>query len=363
MAGVALCPKLWIAARDYPLAPAIPGLRLAPPFDLLLILGMLLALTAAALASRPLRAMIAAVVLGMGLVCLDQSRLQPWFYEYLLLLSALAWYEAASDGGRKAAALNGCRLLLASIYFWSGAQKLNPHFAREIAPWVAQPLLRAVPKLGPAVYAAGLATPWVEAAIGLALLWRRTRTMGIWGAIGMHGLLLVALGPWGRNHNSTIWPWNLMMMGAVVALFWRTPEVSARDILVPKGPALWRVEVAWIVAGPLLSFVGLWDSYMAWGLYSGNHARAVYSVTDTMYGRLPAGAREHVYEDSPGVNTLDIAEWSWDELNAPVYAEPRVYRAIGQALCQYAVAPADLQLTIEPRGAGPRAYDCDPGMR
>ncbi len=284
--------------------------------------------------------------------------MQPWFYEYLLLFAALARFYSAHDDARRSSALNACRALVASIYFWSGAQKLNPRFVHDMAPWIAKPLLNAFPRLAPAVTAAAYAVPLVEIGIGLALLSRRTRPFATGAAVGMHCLLLVSLGPLGRNHNTVIWPWNLMMIGVVLALFARTPEIPARAILLPSGPALWRFAVAFIVCVPALSFVGLWDNYLSWALYSGDHATAVFYVSQDLLDRLPDPIADHVYENDAGPDTLDASEWSWDELNAPIYAEPRIYRGIARALCRYAAAPGDLRVAIQPRVGRPHGFEC-----
>lgn len=313
---------------------------------------------ACGLLAKPAHTLAGAAIAGLALAALDQSRLQPWFYEYLLLFAALAWFYSARDHARQSSALNACRVLVASIYFWSGVQKLNPRFVHDIAPWIAKPLLTALPRLAPAVTAAAYAVPFVEISIGLALLPRRTRPYAIAAAIAMHCVLLVAIGPLGRDHNTVIWPWNLMMIGAVLTLFARTPEIPAPAILLPSGPALWRIAVAFIVCVPALSFVGLWDNYLSWALYSGDHASAVFYVSQDLLDRLPDVIADRVYQHETGPDTLDAGEWSWDELNAPIYAEPRIYRRIARALCQYAAAPGDLRVVIQPRLGRPRGFEC-----
>lgn len=318
----------------------------------------LLLIAGAALAKRPARLLAAGIATGLLLAGLDQSRLQPWFYEYLLLFAALAWFYSSRDAGRRFSALNACRLLLASIYFWSGAQKINPRFPREMFPWIVKPLLDDMPRLAPIAAHAAYAAPVVEIAIGLALLPRRTRPFAAAAAVAMHGFLLLVLGPLGRNHNSVIWPWNLMMIGAVLALFVHTPDVSARAIGVPAGPVLFRAAVAFVVLAPALSFAGIWDNYFSWALYSGNHAEAVFYVSYDLLDRLPDPIADHVYEHTGGPDTLDAAEWSWDELNAPINAEPRIYRAIARDLCRYAEAPNDLRTVIQPRVGRAQAFAC-----
>ena len=339
LAGLALCPKLWISTRGYPLAPVFETLRIAHPWDLLLTAAFASAVVAAALLPRPSRAILLALALGGVLVCLDQSRLQPWFYQYLLMLAALLWAYGSREQTRYADSLSACRLFMAAIYFWSGIQKLNPNFARDVLPWMFHPFGRLDPHLA-------AVAPFIEIGIAVGLLANRTRNAAALLAISMHCILLAALGPFGRGHNSVVWPWNAFMMAAVLVLFWRTPEISSRAILLPGTGLFFRVAIVSVAALPALSLAGSWDNYLSWALYSGNKDQATYYITDALYDRLPEEAQDYVYEDEAGTDRLDIYEWSWDELNVPVYPERRIYLAIAKWVCGYARTPQDLRLNI-----------------
>jgi len=348
LAGLALSPKLWIASRSYPLAPLFANLP-GPghPLDLVLLAAFALAVAAVALVSRPLAAIAVAFCLGALLVCFDQSRLQPWFYQYLLMLGALACFYSSADSGRRAAALDACRLLLASIYFWSGAGKINAHFASDVLPWVAQAALQAFPRMLPIFIRWGSAAPFLEAGIGVALLFPRSRPAAIAAAIAMHGLLLLALGPLGRNDNNVVWPWNLLMIAVVMVLFARTDDLPARAILLPGGPAIRLAAAFFAVLVPAMSLAGLWDNYPGWSLYSGNKDEVNYYLTDALFDRLPEEMQDYVHEYRPELGRLNLYEWSWSELNVPVYPELRVYRRVAKVLCGYATSPGDLRMVVQ----------------
>ena len=51
--------------------------------------------------------------------------------------------------------------------------------------------------------------PLGELAVAVLLLHRRTWTWGLAGSIAMHGLLLLALGPWGLGHRPAVLVWNV----------------------------------------------------------------------------------------------------------------------------------------------------------
>ncbi len=347
LAGVALSPKLWIASRTYPLVPVAASFpRFRHPLDWMLVAGLAGAVATVALVARPLPALAAALCLGTLLVCLDQSRLQPWFYQYLLMLGSLAWFYATPDPRRRAGAVNACRLLLASIYFWSGVQKINSNFASAILPSLAHSAIEAFPRVLPVLTEWGRTIPFLEAGIGVALLLPRLRTPAIAAAAVMHAALLLALGPLGSHANSVVWPWNLVMAAAVIALFARTRDVPARAILLPAGPPVCRAAAIFVALVPAMSLAGLWDNYPGWALYSGNKDEVKYYVTDALFDRLPAAVQDYVYEYRPDLSELDLYDWSWSELNVPVYPELRIYLQIERALCGYASAPGDLKMTV-----------------
>ena len=67
--------------------------------------------------------------------------MQPWVYQYLFMLAALGLFSWRYDdvAGRDLT-LNICRFIVASIYFWSGLQKLNPEFFNAHFVWVLAPI-------------------------------------------------------------------------------------------------------------------------------------------------------------------------------------------------------------------------------
>src|SRR5262249_38763884 len=137
LAGFLLSPKLWLSARTYPLAPVIDSLALPPPLDALLFGAACLLLVALAERPRPRRLLTAFLVLAAVLALGDQSRWQPWFYQYLAMLGALTLAAWKPDSPRaREAALAVCRLVVAATYFWSGVQKMNATFLSEVYPFL-----------------------------------------------------------------------------------------------------------------------------------------------------------------------------------------------------------------------------------
>lgn len=362
--GLCLSWRLWISSRAFPLTPVSDLLpAIPPPVDKIWLFSLLGLLLAIAIVTRPQRLILIFLALA-GLLCLwDQTRWQPWFYQYFFMLAAAGccpWKKKAEAGSRQA--LNACRLIVISTYFWSGVQKLNANFLKETWPDVAGPWLRLVPQavrnLPPAFI---LIIPVVEIAIGLGLIARRSRDAAMAVALATHIFVLVLLLRSGEN--TVVWPWNIAMGAFVVILFRRDRVSGAREIFAVRN-GLHAVVLLLFAILPALSFFDLWDSYLSSALYSGNTDQAVIYVSPEVIDRLPAATRPHIWQTTQPF-FLDINRWSYAELNVPVYPEPRVYRRVAAQVCAYAGNSPDVKLRIKQKPnplTGARKseyYDCD----
>jgi hypothetical protein len=102
-AGLMLSPKLWVSSRFYPLVPVFHWLpHIHFPVDYICYGVLLLLLFAIAFAARP-RALylhIAGFIAAYSL--LDQTRWQPWAYQYWVMLIAIgcfSWKAGDVAGG------------------------------------------------------------------------------------------------------------------------------------------------------------------------------------------------------------------------------------------------------------------------
>ena len=362
--GFVLSWRLWISSRQFPLVPVIAKLPAVPsPFDYIWF-ALLFVLLAAICLKAQARLLVIIFLVLAGLLCLfDQMRWQPWFYEYDFMLAVLgfcAWKDPETTNNR--AALNICALIIVSIYFWSGVQKLNASFINEIWPGMAEPMLRLLPAgLQNLTRRAALIIPLLEICIALGLLTRRFRNASVILAVATHAVILALLIPTGEN--TVVWPWNVAMAFMVLILFWQNKESTARQILVPRRVFHTLVLILFAIL-PALNLFGLWDSYLSSALYSGNNHRGVIYINRPVMDRLPVTLHQYVWTDAQPM-FLDTTLWSYGELNVPVYPEPRVFRRITQRVCTYAEQPNDVQLGLRERPkllTGVREtsfYDCN----
>ena|SRR5215204_1909126 len=357
LSGIALSPGLWFpAARTFPCAPLAVTLPRAAvtPVEYLISVLLAAALAALVIARRPAPYLTVALGALLPLALLDQTRLQPWVYQYLLLLTVLTltgvWAGGAPASDR---ALRLSQLVVAALYFWSGVQKLNFTFAHETLPILLAPLqnILVATRVPPGALALGIAL--AEAFIGCGLLIRRTRGLCVWLAVAMHILIVGLL--MARGYNSVVWAWNAALAVVVVVLFRRSEATPWRLFVSRAGSgAAARLAQAVAVACallPVLSFWGWWDAYLSGALYSGNTAVAVVRVDRRVFEKLPETAKRQVFTTTSGELMLPLLEWGMADLNVPPYPEARVYRQVAREVCKLAENESQVELITKGRPA------------
>ncbi len=358
-AGLALSKHLWISSRHFPLIPIFQGLPAIPyPFDYACLAGMVVLLVFVASSAAPRIYLFAFLSLLIALAVMDQCRWQPWVYQYSLMLAVLAvFYGKGGKESDRSATLNLWRLIIASIYLYSGLQKLNPAFAAHALPHLlgvkesaAAPIFRTL----------AIFPPIFEAAIGLGLLTKRLRNISVIAAIAMHLFILLQIGPLGLNYNTVVWPWNVAMIAFDMILFWKT-DFSWADVLWKNPFVFQKVVLLLVLIMPFFSFFGWWDSYLSWSLYTGNVNGASIACSDAAAARLPGYLQEYVTHLPGNNNRLNIRDWAMGELNVPGYPESRVYRRIGAEVCRLSDNSTEMALYINEKttllGGGQRVRD------
>lgn len=323
----ALCHRLWLTGRTFPAIPVISGLPTLSD-SLTVWLSILLVGAIGAFVAMPRSRWPVFAALGTAgvLVLFDIDRLQPWLYFDAWLLLAFT--------GKDPKTL--VRVLVVTLYFWSGIQKLNLGFATRVFPAMLHPL--GLDRAAPIWFL----VPLAEIAIAFLLFVPRTRFYGICLAVLIHGLTLVDLASLGRDANSVVWPWNFEMPVLAFAVFFRNDE--------PLFPAAWSSglgKAALAITGimPALSFFGWWDDYLSASLYSGTSADAFLLFSEAGAAKIPPNIQPYI-QRRPDRIGIDVTRWALTDLNVPPYPEIRVYRALARRL---AIAPPDMTLLVVER--------------
>ncbi|HSW87927.1 MAG TPA: DCC1-like thiol-disulfide oxidoreductase family protein [Candidatus Saccharimonadales bacterium] len=341
-------PKFWVASRLYPLLPMLPFLpTLHFPFDYGLFF-LLLSLLVLCLIKIHNRIYFCLFTIFMGFcILLDQSRLQPYIYQYFLMFLAIALYPwHKKNTNYQTIIVNTCCIIIACTYFYSGMQKINSTFVFSISPWMMEPVLRFIPKeLSLLCNALGIISPIIEMFIGIGLVFKQFRNLAIFSALCMHGFILFSIGPLGHNWNSIVWPWNIAMCLFVIILFWRNRSFTIAPLVSSKAiPSLLILSIYGFL--PLLSFFNLWDSYLSSTNYSGNTKTAQLAIKNTAFAYLDPELKQYISQKNNDYSIINIQDWSVNEMNVLDYPETRIFQAIAKSLCRQTHNPSDIILSV-----------------
>ncbi|MEX0792963.1 MAG: hypothetical protein WD045_07475 [Pirellulaceae bacterium] len=279
---------------------------------------------------------------AMVSISLDQDRLQPWAYQFVLM----GWVIA---GGRDPARTNLLRMLALSIYFYSALSKLNQPFVVGLGRLFLEAGSELVGLQGEA---------WPESLRWMSLLfplgellvfallaagwwrWRGALIAGIGLGTVMHLGLLLLVGPWGLNHSWGVLLWNLFFIGQLFFLFGRVEPAHAlegkpldRLGSLRRAAPLPLLVTSLAILLPMLEPLGYFDHWPAWALYSSHVSQAELILPEYTLERLPPEIRSHAIpvDDAGTRYRLDLGGWSLRELGVPAYPQARFELAAGLA--------------------------------
>jgi hypothetical protein len=353
LTGIAFSRELWFPIqRTFPHAPflfAVPE-NFVAAFEWFFSSLLVISLALIIFSRRPKIFLAISIVSLILLSFFDQLHLQPWVYQYLLIF-VVFWRHDWQTGDEPAVneTLGLAQILIAGLYVWSGAQKLNFTFAHEILPALVAPAANLFPAIEIPYAFLGIVIPLTETLIGIGLFFRQTRNPAVYSAILMHSFILFLLVA--KDYNSIVWIWNFTLIFAVFIAFWQNP-ISLRDALFRQKLTLLKLIVFGSLLLPSLNFFGYWDSFLSGALYSGSAEIGVIRINDEAFGKLPPQAQSVVFQTKGGAQKmLPLFEWSINETNAPVYPEERVFRQIAAKICQLADDRSQVELIIRERPA------------
>lgn len=279
-------------------------------------------------------------------VLLNQHRLQPWAYEFCILLLVMAILPPAK-------AVPCLRLFVASIYLHSGLSKLDVTFLSTHGEAFVSVVTTAIGwdfASAPVGVRRALAAllPLGEILVAVGLLIPKTRWFAKWASVVMHLGLLWILGPWGLGHKPGVLIWNAYFILQNLVLFQAGPRAASET---PSGGRAWQWRagygfVATVALLPLLEPVGYFDHWPAWAVYASRPERVRIYVAEDRISDLPsevqkfedddppADAVERFFAGKPALKRIRIDHWSLEVLRAPIYPEDRFQIGVALALAE-----------------------------
>jgi hypothetical protein len=368
LSGMLLSWKLWITNRLYPLFPVwnwIPQFN--HPLDIIFVLLFFGCVTW--MIYKPSRLSIAIVLSSILMLALqDQSRWQPWFYQYGLMLVPYLFFpelghleqtpsdtdhaQGASKKSRKkrrrslnqtgevaSVALGIQQMIIIMVYIWGGIHKCQAGWMSVWENSLIKPLLESWGNegIGAALLAFGYGVPVFEILTGLGLLFKRTRHIAILCALLTHLTILALLGPVkGTISNSVVWPWNFVMMVLVVIAFYKHERFSIAGINNSRLRIPGMVIGALLTIAPILFYFGLWDRYLSFSLYAGQQKRVLIRVDPKAIEHVPEELVQYLFDPKApdGHRILSASGWSMGELNVPFVSEWKIIRSLTEWFCE-----------------------------
>lgn len=336
---------LWTPQQRFPQVPLLAGLQALPAWSHWLLGGGMLLGLAGALAAPGLgRIAVGSSLLfacaTAALVAIDQHRLQPWAYQFVMVAIVLALVKPR-------AAVGWLRWLIITFYLYSAVTKLDHTFVHTLGQQflgaLAEPLgLRPAAWSEPARVAAALTFPLGELAVAVALCLARGRAIGLAGAVALHLLLLAILGPWGLDHKPGVLLWNMYFIVQDLLLFWPDRKFVPLAALgpaagrhVPRTPWAIRAMLLAAMLLPVLGGTAWFDLWPSWGLYAPSAERVQLLVHRNDEARLPDALGRFV-EPLAGPSepwlVVRLDRWSLDALGAPIYPQNRFQLGVAEAV-------------------------------
>lgn len=330
---------LWISVSsvDFPKVPLLGAMQVPFAVDVLMLIACGCGAWGVVLlrGRRPRAwATLLFLVAAAGLVGANQHRLQPWFYQMVLLIAARGLLSNQEW-------LRFARWHLISIYLFSAWSKLDFTFVQTLGQQFLNttlPGFEDLPLDASTRAAMALVFPMVELLLGIALMFSKTRRWAAGAAVAQHVVLLAILGPWGLRHQPSVLLWNLQFIVMLILLF-LNGSVSEESSPATKRSG-WIALLMWgVLLLPILENVGRLDHWLAWQLYAPRNSRARLQFVEAKveFDAIPARLQPYVRQESGSPYwSVNLDTWSLDQLYAPIYPQGRFQVGVAWSFAEQA---------------------------
>lgn len=323
---IAATRPLWFSLGEFPQVPWFEFLCPTPQWvDWCLSIVMVASLLAMATVRTGTKwnQIAGATMIGslFGLLLLNQHRLQPW--AWFVLLGTLAT-SARSDYS-----LRWLRWLFFGVYFFSGLSKLEPSFIGGGGDWLLYGMMRPFGGSPDALTRGGREfllqlLPIGEMLAACCVVIPRFRRFAMFLVLAMHGALILALGPFGLNHQPGVLIWNGVFQALAFPMLWHRNATKQTEGC-RRSRHLGAVVVAMAVVLPCFGqrWLPIVDQWPSWSVYATwqNHKVGLVFLGDTP--AMLKGARGLWTMDSGGRQPLVMTQWSLETTGSPLYPSDR----------------------------------------
>lgn len=329
---------LWLNERHFPVLPLLDGLPYVNhPLDYVVaavFFGLMIYY-----AFKPNKLIgFSLVLLFIYLAFVDQNRLQPYFYQGVLIFFVCAFNK--DNLKTKTIVLHSLMLIFIATYFWSGVHKINGVFYEE---WMGALVKHFdfIPHILLQLFT--YAVPYLEALMGIFLLFNATRKIALFGILIMHSLIIIMLFYLGYGYN--VVPWNLQNISTVFVLFWGYKSISPKVFFTAYLDYKKLIIMFMVFVLPFTNLFNGWDNLLSFSFFSSKLNYYYIQINDKdHYEALPQHIKDyaHPYQET---YILYPNEWCGEELKVLLYPEERIIKQVDAYLRSFAKNPNKKGLT------------------
>ncbi len=282
----------------------------------------------------------------IGLVLLDQHRLQPWALQFLLVATVLS---ISPDR----VGLKCCRWIVVSIYVYSAVSKFDYAFLTGHGQLLLNGLLKPF-SIDNSFWSERTCLvivslfPIGEFITALLLLSHRFYRLGVISSCVMHVTLLITLGPLGLDHENGVLLWNVYFIFQNVILFWNTASPSMEPVELRATNRLAYLLTGLMLVLPILENWGWYDHWPAWAVYSPRPERVRVLVDQNAVDRFPKHLQSLCGQPAPFEERVPILldRWAFQTRHCPIYPQLRYRLALASALLDAQMANNEIAVEI-----------------
>lgn len=323
-------PELWITEKEFPVIPLFDWIPVPTnPFDS--IFAGIFFVSQVVYIFKPKR-LLGWFVIGLYiyLSCVDQNRLQPYFYQSFLTLLAIVIYPKNTDAKK---VLFTIILIFIATYFWSGIHKLNAIFYEQ---WM-HALTKHFSFIPESILLAFTYTvPWLEAILGVLILSNKTRKAGIYGIVIMHSIILIMLLYLGYGFN--VIPWNVQNILSVLIIFWTLKTTSFTEIFTNSISYQKGLIFIFTFILPFSNLFGGWDHLLSFSFFTSKLEYYYIQIDDELSKKLPENVQKF-YRTNEHMTVLYLNEWAGDVNKVLLYPQKRVATKVASYILSFAENP------------------------
>lgn len=348
---------LWLGTAD---VPAVPLFAFADGIPFLVdrvLCGVFLLISVLYLVPslrQRFQSLLMGVLLATSLllILLNQHRLQPWNWLFLLAGTISLWHSRDR--------LSLYRVTFITVYVFAALSRIGPSAATGTSLKVVTTILSAlsaeqVLRDDSFVFLLCLGLSLAELTCGLLLWNSRTRRAGVFLCVALHTTLILVLGPLGLGHHAAVLLWNAWFLLAVPLLFWSQRPTAAEshsdtEPTAPSGTTSWRFRAAVLILFllPASGLFGIMDNWLSWQVYSPRPEVLRVFVKQQDADRLPVAVREFVMPPLPLQDWCAVRTdlWMLAATGAPTYPENRFQIAVAAWLMK-SVPDGSLRVRVD----------------